>query len=415
MYLKRLHPRGAHVMEVMEDFEGLKDFSTLSKTERKTYGRNKYKIFDVVLKKLSGSDGNVDTQKQFLNSRFTAMHKQPLIDTSASWKKVKSMLGQLKPMVPKPFSTLSNEQKIYSSRAALRETFQGMVNLLAGSESFEEHAAALTDHLQRENRGFTIFLERKSNADLDVDEKNPVERNQEVIDQSGVIEDESASQVLSLIQQLKKLLPNGEHVNAVIEEMKTLKDFTNLEKKQRKNESRYSRYRPFDNLLKKVSGSNEPATHRKFLCSRFQAIHKQELIEQSWKRVKDMIECLLPNEPTVFSSLSDFDKRKATSKFSEQNVALKTFITGVAGSNQLKEQQSTLGYYFMRWNPRTKEKIWSNFSKTVMTLPTLEPFSGSKEQKSRNKQKYVCAKNLVKKLSGSGKRPAVQTQFLEFL
>ena len=404
------------MMEVMEDFEGLKDFSTLSKTERKTYGRNKYKIFSVVLKKLSGSSDNVDTQKKFLNSRFTAMHKQPLLDTSASWKTVKSMIGQLKPMVPKPFSTLSNEQKIYSRHAALRQTFQGMVNLLAGSESFEEHVAALTDHLQRENRGFTISIERKrANADLDVDEKSPVEQNQEVIDQGGIIEDDSASQVLSLIQQLKTLLPNGEHINAVIEDMKKLKNFTNLEKKQRKNESRYNRYKPFDKLLKKVSGSNEPATHRKFLCSRFQAIHKQELTEQSWKRVKDMIEYLLPNEPSLFSSLSDVDKRKATSNYSEQNVALRTFITGVAGSNQLKEQENTLRYYFMRWNPRAKEKVWSNLSKTVMTLPTLEPFSGSKEQKSRNKQKYVCAKNLVKKLSGSGKRPAVQTQFVEFL
>ena len=190
----------------------------MSKTGRKTYGRNKYKIFDVVLRKLSGSYDNVDTQKQFLNSRFTAMHKQPLLDTSASWKKVKSMIGQLKPVVPKPFSTLSNEQKIYSRRAVLRETFQGMVNLLAGSESFEEHVAALTDHLQRENRGFTISIERKrANADLDVDEKSPVEQNQEVIDQGGIIEDDSASQVLSLIQQLKTLLPNGEHINAVIE------------------------------------------------------------------------------------------------------------------------------------------------------------------------------------------------------
>ena len=77
-HVKRLFPKGGHIKYVVDDFKSLKDYSTLDKNERKTYSRNYYKTFDVMIKKVSGSNTPA-VHKAFLSSRFMSMHKRSLI------------------------------------------------------------------------------------------------------------------------------------------------------------------------------------------------------------------------------------------------------------------------------------------------------------------------------------------------
>ena len=77
-HVKRLFPKGGHLKCVVDDLKSLKDYSTLRKNERKTYGRNFYKTFDVMIKKISGSNTHA-VHIAFLSSRFMSMHKRELI------------------------------------------------------------------------------------------------------------------------------------------------------------------------------------------------------------------------------------------------------------------------------------------------------------------------------------------------
>ena len=86
-------------------------------------------------------------------------------------------------------------------------------------------------------------------------------------------------QVSFLLQHVKRLLPRGGHIKGVAEDLKSMKDFSTLSKNERKSYGR-NVYKYFDIMIKKVSGSNDPATHRNFLSSRFMSMHKKELIQQ---------------------------------------------------------------------------------------------------------------------------------------
>ena len=82
--IKKLFKGTSYLNFIFADFESLKDYSTLSKAERKNYGRYGYKIFDQVLAKMSGSD-NQETHRKFLEARYNALHSSkqnfvPLIE-----------------------------------------------------------------------------------------------------------------------------------------------------------------------------------------------------------------------------------------------------------------------------------------------------------------------------------------------
>ena len=104
-------------------------------------------------------------------------------------------------------------------------------------------------------------------------------------------------QVAFLMYHLNKLCPRGGVLAAAVDDFKSLQNFNTISKKQRKS----NRYKIFDKLLVKFSGTNNPDIHRSFLEVRFWAIHGKErgakpLIEKSsWNAVKVMIEELTGN------------------------------------------------------------------------------------------------------------------------
>ena len=92
-HLKLIHPRGSHISEILKDFKPLKDFSTLTQSERLTNGRGSYKSFDLALQKFSGSD-SPHVQRNFLNNRYQSIHQlrddyKPLVE-QPSWRSIKN-------------------------------------------------------------------------------------------------------------------------------------------------------------------------------------------------------------------------------------------------------------------------------------------------------------------------------------
>ena len=108
-HLRRLYPRGTHLTGVIDEFHLLPDYSTLDKKRRYNFGRQQYKCFDKLLEKLNGTT-NPSTQRKFINSRFKHIHNEFLIK-APSWRQVITMIKQLTPENPTPYSSLSDTQK----------------------------------------------------------------------------------------------------------------------------------------------------------------------------------------------------------------------------------------------------------------------------------------------------------------
>ena len=168
-YLKRLFPKGGHLKKVIEDFQPLDDFSTLSKSKRKTYRRSHYKIFHTIVEKMSGSN-TMDVQKRFLSARFSAMHMprqqiqqapeeiiiQPCLFKHDSWANVLSMINSLQNNAPSiPYSSLNQFQK--NRRKARHEALQRFIVIAAGSNKIEEQEKMLHDMLSKLNRKYDPF------------------------------------------------------------------------------------------------------------------------------------------------------------------------------------------------------------------------------------------------------------------
>ena len=102
------------------------------------------------------------------------------------------------------------------------------------------------DHWRKESNVFASYLEK-------------------------IVGSDKQEQAAYLLYQLRRLYPQGSHISVCVDDFKEMKDFSTLSKDGRKR--RAPTYRAFDNLLSKMSGSGDRATHKKFLNLRFAAIH----------------------------------------------------------------------------------------------------------------------------------------------
>ena len=75
LLIKKLFPRGKWKNFIVNEFDNLEDYSALDRNKKKTYGRQKYKVFDEVLKKVSGSE-DPETHRQFMSARFLCIHQE---------------------------------------------------------------------------------------------------------------------------------------------------------------------------------------------------------------------------------------------------------------------------------------------------------------------------------------------------
>ena len=158
-HLKRILPGGfQHISEILKDLKPIKDFSTLTQSERKKNGRGSYKIFKIALQKFSGSD-NPEVQRKFLDNRFQSIHQnsedyKPLTE-QPSWKSVKNFV-----------QVLSTDDKIqYSSMTELRklkmkthfETLDLVIKTLAGSNTLKDLKALVEDRLEKLHKHYKRF------------------------------------------------------------------------------------------------------------------------------------------------------------------------------------------------------------------------------------------------------------------
>ena len=150
-HLKRLQPRGAHVHAVLNDFNKLEDYSTLTRAKRKHQKRN-YKIFDMTLAQISGSDDQ-ETHRSFLNSRFNAIHSEkqdykPLCELP-SWKQARCLIEKLSSVATTKsdfeMNSYSNKCPNWNNKMMVLDI---MIKVAAGS-NLKDKAAALYDRLKK--------------------------------------------------------------------------------------------------------------------------------------------------------------------------------------------------------------------------------------------------------------------------
>ena len=99
-----------------------------------------------------------------------------------------------------------------------------------------------------------------------------------------MVGDAKTDQVSYLIYQIKRILPRGKHINAIVADLEPLKSWTDLSKNERKTYRR-DVYKVFDETLLKFCGTDDIEAQRKFLNARFQVIHGEKenftpLVEQ---------------------------------------------------------------------------------------------------------------------------------------
>ena len=90
-----------------------------------------------------------------------------------------------------------------------------------------------------------------------------------------VIGDDVRDQGRYLLSMIKRLFPRGKYKEFIVNEFESLEDYSSLDRKKRQIYGRHS-YKVFDEILKKVSGSEDPETHRQFMSARFRCIHKNQ-------------------------------------------------------------------------------------------------------------------------------------------
>merc|ERR1719397_1024488 len=156
-HLKRLYPNGKHLEVIMEDYEQLRDFSSVSPYLRRDYTRSQYKIFQMALKKFSGSS-SMDTHRQFLKAQYSAMHQRkaefhPLDEKS--WKKVLRLIEELSVGSKIPYSTLTPTQK--HQRKPRHEALEMLIEVTAGSTCLKEQEGMLNDRLNKVHRNFKPY------------------------------------------------------------------------------------------------------------------------------------------------------------------------------------------------------------------------------------------------------------------
>ena len=85
----------------------------------------------------------------------------------------------------------------------------------------------------------------------------------------------------------------------MINELNELPNYGTMSKNKRRAHRRKGReYRAFDKILEKIAGSSNPTDHKKFLDSRFYALHHEKenferLIEKpSWDQVNSILDSL---------------------------------------------------------------------------------------------------------------------------
>ena len=110
MNIKRRLAGGKWKSFVVGEFDKLEDYFKADRTKRQINGRNNYKIFDEVLKKVSGSE-DPETHRNFLDARFTSINQKkprfkPLIE-KPSWKTFSLMIDEV---IPKKKSPTRNYQ-----------------------------------------------------------------------------------------------------------------------------------------------------------------------------------------------------------------------------------------------------------------------------------------------------------------
>ena len=76
-----------------------------------------------------------------------------------------------------------------------------------------------------------------------------------------------------LLYHLKRLYPNGKHLEVIMEDYKQLRDFSSVSTHLRRNYTR-AQYKIFQNAVKKFSGSTSMDTHRQFLKAQYSAMHQ---------------------------------------------------------------------------------------------------------------------------------------------
>ena len=134
--LKRVLPQTRYLQSIANEFKIARRYDETSQSQRKSYGRHLYPIFDTFLEKISGSS-EIENQRKFLQSRFQHIHSgkrsyEPLC-VQASWSTVHSMLNSLDLGSGRTPFTEHTARQIRNRKPKMR-ALQKFVVVVAGSE-----------------------------------------------------------------------------------------------------------------------------------------------------------------------------------------------------------------------------------------------------------------------------------------
>ena len=233
-----------------------------------------------------------------------------------------------------------------------------------------------------------------------------------------VIGDSVHDQAGYLIGRIKKLYPRGRHMNIVVSEFEGLADYASLSRQQRLTHGR-QRYKVFDEVLRKVSGSDTPETHRQFMNARFHSMHHQSedftpLVRQpSWKMFSDMIDGLMLANNLQYLSLNVQQKR--ASRRRQRYEILDKMIRLASGSDDIVQQEALVHDRLEHMHQSYRRYSYSTLRTFVTRLEPLEIFRDSESQNKLNRYKYGIAVELVNKLCGytsDAPVPEIRAKFL---
>ena len=235
------------------------------------------------------------------------------------------------------------------------------------------------DHWRKESNVFVSYLEK-------------------------IVGSDKQEQAAYLLYQLRRLYPQGSHISVCVDDFKEMKDFSTLSKDGRKR--RAPTYRAFDNLLSKMSGSGDRATHTKFLNLRFAAIHQMEedyqplvLPTRSWETVLKVMTALRVEDGEVlFSQKTDEQLNRPSCK--TRHMILKKLMVICAGSKAVGELENLMDHECKAFSPGKELYLWDRLCRFVDKLEPLKQFDSTEQMLKKYRVKYHNMKSLINKTCG---------------
>ena len=409
-HLKNMYPHRSFISVCVDSFSGMKDYSTLSKGARKSRSKI-YKAFDELLAKMSGTLDQM-TQKKFLNARFTEIHHQDeeyeeLIPIP-SWRGVLENITSLSAGRRETVFSEKTVEQLNSPTCRIRhKILEKMIRVCAGSDSLTELYKLVDERLSKMTSSGNSYTWKRLGRLLETLQP-PDNWRKENKDFNSFVEKfvgshQPQDKAALYLHQLRQLYPKQSHLSVCINDFVKMKDFSELSKNGRRSRSQI--YRAFDELLTKMSGSDDQTTQKLFLNKRFTAmhIHKEDYEELlptlSWRVVLRNIVTLDESaRSTVYSKKTKAQLNNPNCKL--RHKILEKLMLICAGSEDLKELEILLDDRLIALYSKKKIHSWSRLDTFVDKLLPLTPFVANKDMEKKNRYKYHTVKKLVDKASG---------------